>query len=496
LKINRMNIVEPILFQCKLNPITTAICTPGSVIESVSYGQLERFIHNVARHALKMGITPKQRVGIYVAETILHAALVLGLMRLGIATLSLRQPQGPSEIPLDALLTDRPQAYSGQASNIIHVDPSWLEGDGHAPDYDNIHWTDDNDVSCIMLTTGSTGRAKGVAWSHRLFSEVLATQRYSRGPRFAHCSRFLCDLGIVTGPGLRYLLALLGRGATIYFLGAEPGDILQILILHKVQGMATSPYGLAEFMKFYEADPAFDVGFDHIICQGAMLTRELSLRARARLCSNLYIGYGSTETSAVTFGPATLTDTIRGAVGYVLPGMRVEIVDRDGRILPPTSDGLVRIRTRFMASGYVNDPEATQMYFRHGCFYSGDIGHVLDDGMLVITGREKTALNIGGDIISPETVEEILTSFPGVDEAAVLALPNELGINELHALLVARPGIAAQALRHHCATRMAPALVPVRYVQTEAIPRGAQGKIERHRLEDYLQSALAKSTSH
>jgi len=127
------------------------------------------------------------------------------------------------------------------------------------------------------------------------------------------------------------------------------------------------------------------------------------------------------------------------------------------------------------------DPEATQEFFRHGCFYSGDVGHLTEDGLLVITGREKTALNIGGDIISPEIVEEMLASFPGVEDAGVVAVPNELGINELHALVVAKPTVMPQALRNHCAARLAPSCVPVHYKPVAAIPRGAQGKIERQR---------------
>ena len=61
-----MNIVEPILFQCKLNPWVTAICVPGSTIGSVNYGQLEKLIHNVTRNALKAGIEPGNLTAILV----------------------------------------------------------------------------------------------------------------------------------------------------------------------------------------------------------------------------------------------------------------------------------------------------------------------------------------------------------------------------------------------------------------------------------------------
>jgi acyl-CoA synthetase (AMP-forming)/AMP-acid ligase II len=287
-------------------------------------------------------------------------------------------------------------------------------------------------------------------------------------------------------------MSLLSRGGTIYLLGPEPADILQTIDLHHITGMATSPYGLGEFLKFFEADPAFDVTFDHIICQGAMLSRELSQRARARMCQNLYSSYGSTETTTVAFGPASVTERVPGAVGYVQPGVVVEIVDSAGKLLPPLSDGALRIRSDHMASEYVGDPEATKMFFRDGCFYSGDIGHVTPDGLLVITGREKTAINLGGDTVSPEVIESVIVAFPNIAEAGVFASNNDLGIAELFALIVPTGPFDEGALRRHCAERLPPYGVPLRFIVTDALPRGGQGKLERHRLSEFAR-AVAKS---
>src|SRR5437870_4919177 len=113
-----MNVIEPILFQCRFNPLTLAICSPGDSIESVSYGQLEKFIHNVARNALKAGFAPGERIALFVSDTILHSSLAFGLMRLGIATLSLRQPQIQDEFGLNCVLTDHPQLFASKAVNV------------------------------------------------------------------------------------------------------------------------------------------------------------------------------------------------------------------------------------------------------------------------------------------------------------------------------------------------------------------------------------------
>jgi len=450
---------------------------------------LEAFIHNVARTALRTGIAPSAVVATFVTDSVLHTALTLGLIHAGTMSLSLRGPRAVTGITPDVILTDVSGSFSGDA-RVLKVDPSWLQGEGAAAPIAPRGGGDD--ICRIILTSGSTGVPKGLAFSHRLLAARIAHYTYSKGPRFAHCSRLYCDLGIATSPGFRYAMALLSRGGTIFFLGPDPADIVQTFDLYKIQGMATSPYSLGEYLKFFEADNAFEVSFDHIICQGAMLSRQLSQRARARLCQNLYSSYGSTETTTVAFGPASVLERVPGAVGYVQPGVVVEATDGSGSVLPPLRDGALRIRTDHMADGYIGDPETTRAFFRNGYFYSGDIGHLTPDGLLVITGREKTALNIGGDTVSPEFVESIIGSFPRVDDAAVFALNDELGIARLFALIVAKSPVDDTALRQYCAQRLPPSCVPVRIFTVDALPRGSQGKLERGRLPE-LAASVSKS---
>jgi acyl-CoA synthetase (AMP-forming)/AMP-acid ligase II len=487
-----MNIVEPILFQCKLNPLTPAICTPGSQISSVNYGTLERLIHNAAQTALRSGIAPGQTVAIFVRDTILHAALIFGLMRFGVVTLSLLSARVPAGINADVILTDDPQRFT-DATTIVAVDHSWLTGDGTPPDYARIYPGNDDDICRIILTSGSTGESKGIAFSHKMLAGRLTHAIYSKGQRFAHCERFFCDLSIQTSPGFRYALAILSRGATIYFLGDDPADILQTLDLHQIQGMATSPYGLGEFLKFFEADNAFETRFDHIICQGAMLSRELSIRARIRMCQNLYSTYGATEINTVALGPASVLETVPGAVGYVVPSVTVEAVDASGTLLPAGREGELRIRSAQMVSGYVGDPEATRTFFRDGYFYSGDIGHVTPEGLMVISGRKKTALNIGGDTINPERVEDALVAHDAVTEAGVFAVNNELGIAELSALIVTSGTVDVESLRTHCSGRLPPSCVPARFIVVDSLPRIGQGKIDRPRLPEVAKARLGRS---
>ena len=135
-----------------------------------------------------------------------------------------------------------------------------------------------------------------------------------------------------------------------------------------------------------------------------------------------------------------------------------------------------------MADGYVGDPQASADAFRAGWFYPGDVGYLGPERLLAITGREKTQINVGGEKVNPERVEAILTAFPGVSDAAVLAVPNELGIEEIYALVVNSGTVDDQALRAHCERNLQRGLVPVRFLAMDRIPRNEMGKIERSRL--------------
>jgi acyl-CoA synthetase (AMP-forming)/AMP-acid ligase II len=96
-----MNIVDPILFQAKLNPAAPAICVPGAARPLISYGRLERAIHNIGRAALSSGLARGQVAAIHVKDKIFHAALILGLARVGVVTMSARGHSFPPEIGVE-----------------------------------------------------------------------------------------------------------------------------------------------------------------------------------------------------------------------------------------------------------------------------------------------------------------------------------------------------------------------------------------------------------
>jgi acyl-CoA synthetase (AMP-forming)/AMP-acid ligase II len=475
-----MNFVDPILFQCRLNAPALAIGAPGEALDLVSYGRLERFIHNVSRVAHRVGLERGQTVAIRIADNVLHAAIILGLARLGVVTAS-AYGRMPEELRVDAVIADEGSGQNGRS--VIRADSTWIEGDGLPIEDSRLYQGGGSDRCRVILTSGTTGEPKAIGLTHDQVAARTSRLQFACGNRFQFCSRLFCDLGLPSSPAFRYMISMLSRGGTIFFSG-DPQATMQAFDLYKVQSFAAAPSGLAEYLKVFEAYDAFQCSFDHIITTGGMMPKGLADRVRSRMCSNLFASYGATETGPVAVAPAQAIASVPGAVGFVLPDCTVEIVDDKGHPLPPGENGLVRVRGPHNAQEYLGDPVESARTFRDGYFHPGDIGYLSPDRLLVISGREKSVLNIGGNKISPERIEAVIASFTGIDQAAVFSEQDEMGVDQICAVLVSHAGFDEQRLRAHCEQRLGADFVPARFVKSTGLPQNEQGKLVRTKLPE------------
>jgi acyl-CoA synthetase (AMP-forming)/AMP-acid ligase II len=478
-----MNIVEPILFQCRNHPPAPALGAPGTAYPVVSYARLERLINNASRRALSLGLAPGTVVALLIGDAVVHAAIMLGLMRLGIVTVSVSDLSFPTSLKVDAVIADAAVANRADM-RVVRLDPSWTMGDGQPIEERSIPHGAGSDLCRIVLSSGSTGEMKAIPFTHDLVLAQIARHNYALGNSFMECSRFFCDFSLPSYICFRLFIYVLSRGGMMMFPGASVMDTVQSFGLYKLQGMIASPVGLTGYLKFYEENPSFQSPFQVIFTGGSAIPKSLSDRLRASLCRNILFVYGATESTTIALLPEHVASDVPGAVGHVTPGVRVEIVDDADRPLPAGSEGRVRIRSPFTVAGYLDNPEETQKSFRDGWFYPGDLGRFTPDGVLVVSGRESDALNIGGVKVRPQAIEEALAGFASVQDAAAFSQPNTYGIEEIWALVVAKQDFDWAALRAHCARVLPGMLVPAQILTVTHIPRNENGKIERHRLRD------------
>src|SRR5262245_5221618 len=481
-----MNIVEPILFQAKNDPPAPAMCAPGTALGIVSYARLARFIHSVGHRAVRLGVAPGQVVAIHVKDHIFHAALALGFMHIGAVTVSVGTTLPPG-FRTDVIVTDTPEAFgNGRNAKVVAVELSWMSSKGVPVDERHVYRGNGNDVCRIALTSGSTGEAKAVGFTHNNQLARLARYNHVFGSCFPQYSRFFSGYGLGSSGGFRHLLYVLSRGGTMFFPGASPMDTLQTFELYKVQGLIASPGGLSGFLMFYDTNRDFPCRFDIILSAGSPLPDSLSQRVRARMCPDLIFYYATTETSTVASAPAHALG-VAGAVGYVTPDVSVQIVDDNGAVLLAGQERSIRVRTPVNVRGYLDEAGQGSTAFRDGYFDTGDIGYLTEEDMLVISGRKKEILDLGGDKVSPRTIEDALTGFYGIRDAAAFSMPNEFGVDEVWALIVPIGKLNEEALQKHCRGALAQTQVPARFISVSEIPRNANGKVDRVHLSATVQ---------
>ncbi|MGR3781943.1 MAG: AMP-binding enzyme, partial [Albimonas sp.] len=178
--------------------------------------------------------------------------------------------------------------------------------------------------------------------------------------------------------------------------------------------------------------------------------------------------------------------------GRAIPGARVEILDEAGARLPAGVPGEIFMILGFMPDfTYLGRPEDRLAAGRDGMITGGDIGWLDGDGYLFVCDRKKDMVISGGVNIYPAEIEAAMIAMDGVEDCAVIGLPDPEYGEALHALVVARERIAEGAIREFLAGRLARFKIPRSYEFRAALPRDDVGKLLKRRLRDEVMAARA-----
>jgi long-chain acyl-CoA synthetase len=204
--------------------------------------------------------------------------------------------------------------------------------------------------------------------------------------------------------------------------------------------------------------------------------------------------YGATETTAaVTMMPFGHAARRPDSVGKVVPCAQVRIMDDAGREAPPGEAGEIWIKGPMVVPGYFANDTATHAAFVAGYWRSGDIGSIDEDGYLRIFDRRKDMINRGGYKVFSAEVENVLQHHPMVLDAAVVARPDPVLGEKVHAFVAARDAdLTAADVRAFCGARLADYKVPEFVsIGTEPLPRNAAGKILKAALRARIAREMA-----
>jgi acyl-coenzyme A synthetase/AMP-(fatty) acid ligase/acyl carrier protein len=349
----------------------------------------------------------------------------------------------------------------------------------------------------ILYTSGSTGRPKGVLQNHR---NVLHQIRiYTNTLRVCAHDRFAL-LGSSTGQAINTMLAALLNGAAAHpFNLKDEGFALLAgwLVKEKitVYSAVTTVFrnfaaALPEGEQFPELRLIY-VGGEPIRKTDA----ELYKTRFSRDC--LFVArLGISEAGTVRYYFVDKQTQIASDVvplGYAVDDMELVLLDERRREIGCEQIGEIAIRSRHLALGYWRNPEATEAAFLgdptggdRRVYLTGDLGRMLPDGCLLHCGRKDFRVKVRGYNVEPMEIESALLDVDGIKEAVVVGHESTPGAQRLVAYVVPqRPNApGAGALRRALAQRLPGYMIPSAFVTLEAIPRTANGKVDRRALPD------------
>jgi len=462
----------------KLRPDRVAIIVPSGLVR---YGEFDGQINKVAARLAALDIRPAGRVAVHMPDEYVHWLLVLALERLGLATVSIANasPQQPilAALTPDLLLTSGDGAQQTSVRT-LQITRQWYDETMAmpAPVRPKRQRLPDQVVR-FFSSSGTTGLPKLMAVTR---AQVEARIDEARVAMAAGLQARGCTLlGIVTAGGYTWPLCYWAGGGCVVLNMTFTKSLAESLRRTMPTQLVLSVGTLLGLVRGPAAGlppiPSMEV-----FVVGSVLPKALADEARRVLTPNVNVSYAATEVSGIAMGSPALLQQHDGTAGFVFPGTEIEAVDDDDRPLPPGTMGILRVRTEGMITGYLNEDAATSAV-RNGWFYSGDLGSVSADGIVVVAGRTNDVLNVGGNKFFPQAIEEVALGCAGIREAAVFSVPDKLGVEMPWIAVVRGEGHQPGELMGKVKARW-PQLGGLQVVVAASIPRNDMGKIDRLKL--------------
>lgn len=478
-----MDVIAPIFFASKLHPRRPALMWIGG---GISYAHLAQSILTTARALRAAGVTRRDIAGIDIKVAHHHCVVLLALMHLGIPTVSIelstREPAQAAGVNIVIADSGAPKV---SARHIV-LSEQWFSGEGEEAALADIGFGSDDDLFSIKFTSGTTGRPLPMRVHVGEVPSWLQEHRY-----FPMHGRTMSMFGLSSGVGSHALIYTLSNGGTFCVAGnsQEAFDTIQLCGVETLLASTMQLRRIAERAR--EArEPLHSL--KSALVGGASVSAALIALAQRYLCNDIIVHYASSQAGFVAIAPAAMLEGRPGAVGFVMPAAQVECVDDNNEPVAPGGLGELRIRTLRTRQRENQPGNAAALGFRDGWFYSGDIGRIEPDGMLILAGRKSELVNIGGEKVAPDLVDETLLSLPGVRDAAAFGCKGSNGEEELWAAVVTDMPPDIPALISACRRQLA-GCAPSVILRAGAIPRNAAGKVMRAKLTREVEAIASRA---
>lgn len=476
-----------------------------------TYSELNSRINRLANSFLGLGLQKGDKVALLMRDRAEFVELVYALGKIGVVWVPLNYRSLPKEMEFiidnsdsvmvvyetrfaEAIAEMKPRLTQVRSNGYVLIDGQEDTGVScyedlvvaGAPEEPKVEVEDTNQCS-LIYSSGTTGGPKGAMRSHRtsfgwVFDLLLGLELNQRDKvlnpfPFCHQGGSVC------------FLAPFLVGATVYIPGMfEPRKILQIIQDEKISVAALAPTMTNFILNIPREDRAkYDVSSLLKIQSGSAPLLTSTKEALLQYFSNagLYDQYSCTEAFYTEMAPEDAVRKVR-CVGQTAFGMEIKILDDAGNEVLQGETGAIYCRGISVFDGFYKNPEANQRQFMNGWFTAEDIGYFDEEGYLYVVDRKKDMILSGGLNIASVDVENVLSAFPKVAEAAAIGIPDATWGECVHAFVVLKSGEASsfEEIIAWCNDQLAGYKHPRSMDFVEELPKNTVGKILKRVLRE------------
>jgi len=490
--------------------------------ETCSYGGLAERSDRLAAALQARGLRRGDRVAIFMDNTIACAVAIFGVLKAGGVFLVIN-PQTKQDklafiandctvrhLVTDVHLRDVASAAIGAVPSLTHVivsgkgdqrdtlsrngvEAEWLDAILESPVQPlRPPGTIPTDLAALIYTSGSTGNPKGVMQTHQ--SMAFAVGSLTEYQRLSADDVMLNLLPLAFDYGLYQLLMAMSLGATLVLERSftYPAEVFGRMHEHRVTTFPGVPTIFAMLIASHRRKPLRFPEVGRVTNTAAALPpshfpilREIFPNAL------IFAMYGLTECKRVSYLPPEWLDAKMGSVGVAIPGTEVFLRTPEGDPVPPGEPGILYVRGPHVMRGYWNNQARTDKMLHAGdipgekVLCTGDWFKMDEDGCLYFIGRSDDIIKSRGEKVAPAEVEAVLCSIPGVHEAAVIGVPDDVLGQAIRAFVVPSAGttLDERQLRRELTGRLENFMVPRDIIMCESLPKSPNGKIDRKALQ-------------
>jgi len=476
-----MHPVDATYFWAKADPERPAIIQPGVVL---TYRALAESIEAARERISRYDIDVSAPVAVSIDNPVWQLIVTFALLHSGIAAapvsrgiLPFLRPSGIADI----IYAGEGQVLSGGRN--IRFDPSWLRRESKvALPWDPMRPSPAGETDLVFFTSGTTGTPKKMMVPSSAVMERVAMLPVIGDASFG---RILVVPDLASSFSFMRTSLILCAGKTACFAGDFQSQFA-LINMFQIEQLVASAQQVLDLVTYLEKGGKAQLdSLKDVWIGGGYVSGDLVKRIKARLCRRVTVGYSATEAARIAFANHDLIANIPNAVGLVVPGVQIEIVDEDNQSLPFGMEGIVRCRTNYFSKVFAaNNPERAHEAAEKW-WYPGDRGSLTADGVLCITGRMDDVINCGGVKLSATTIDDIVRKYRGVKDAAVCGVRGPSGIEEIWVGVMVESDIDFSDLKSWIEANQ-PTVTVGKILIVDRIPRNALGKLQRHLLRDAL----------